>query len=213
MKSLTFFLLSLIFSVNSIAQSRTDALVGLEEGQNKQQTIRSNFLTATLRSAARLFEAKNDLTTVITIIPSGSRVTVLDSDSTYYKVKFEDSEGYIFKRQALIDDPTLVSPIASTREEPKPVAEEPVEGARPVQQSTVSRFTYLENKYGTSVAARINSGKIWKGMNGEMVRDSWGNPQKISRVISNNTVDEEWTYKGTILYFQNNKLVQWGPKK
>jgi hypothetical protein len=211
MKSLSFFLLSMIFSVNIFAQSRTDALVGLEEGQIKQ--IRSNVLTATLRSAARLFEAKNDLTTVIMIIPSGSRVTVLDSDSTYYKVRFEDSEGYIFKRQALIDDPTLVSPIASTKETPNPVAEEPVEGARPVQQSTVSRFTYLENKYGTSVAARINSGKIWKGMNGEMVRDSWGNPQKISRVISNNTVEEEWTYKSTILYFQNNKLVQWGPVK
>jgi hypothetical protein len=211
MKSLSFFLLSMIFSVNIFAQSRTDALVGLEEGQIKQ--IRSNVLTATLRSAARLFEAKNDLTTVIMIIPSGSRVTVLDSDSTYYKVRFEDSEGYIFKRQALIDDPTLVSPIASTKETPNPVAEEPVEVARPVQQSTVSRFTYLENKYGTSVAARINSGKIWKGMNGEMVRDSWGNPQKISRVISNNTVEEEWTYKSTILYFQNNKLVQWGPVK
>lgn len=212
MKSLSFFLVSLIFSVNLFAQSRTDALVGLEQGQDKQM-IRSNVLTATLRSAARLFEAKNDLTTVIMIIPSGSRVTVLDSDSTYYRVKFEDSEGYIFKRQALIDDPTLVSPIANAKEEPKEAAAEPEEGARPVQQSTVSRFTYLENKYGTSVAARINSGKIWKGMNGEMVRDSWGNPQKISRVISNNTVEEEWTYKSTILYFQNNKLVQWGPVK
>jgi len=188
------------------AQSRTDALVGLEQGQDKQM-IRSNVMTATLRSAARLFEAKNDLTTVIMIIPSGSRVTVLDSDSTYYKVRFEDSEGFIFKRQALIDDPTLVSPVTNIKEESG------VEGARPVEEPKISRFTYLENKYGTSTAARINSGKIWRGMNGEMVRDSWGNPEKINRVISNNTVEEEWTYKSTILYLQNNKLVNWGPRK
>ncbi len=206
MKSFSFLLISLLFPLNLLAQSRTDALVGLEQGQDKQM-IRSNTLTATLRSAARFFESKNDLTTVIMIIPSGSRVTVLDSDSTYYKVKFEESEGFIFKRQALIDDPSLVSPITNVKEEPAN------EGARPVEQPKISRFTYLENKYGTSVAARINSGKIWKGMNGEMVRDSWGNPEKISRVISNNTVEEEWTYKSTILYFQNNRLAEWGAKK
>ena len=93
------------------------------------------------------------------------------------------------------------------------IQEEPVQGARPVEQPTISRFTYLENKYGTNVAARINAGKIWKGMNGEMVRDSWGNPEKINRVISSNTVKEDWTYKSTMLYFENNRLVNWGPRK
>lgn len=164
--------------------------------------------TATLKSAARLFEAKNDLTTVIEVLPSGTRVTVLDSDSTYSRVQYENVEGYILKRQLVKDLTPVISESAK-----RPVEERLNEGARPVEESTISRFSYLENKYGTNVAERISSGKIWKGMNGEMVRDSWGNPQKISRVISSNTVKEEWTYRSTILYFQDNKLIQWGPVK
>lgn len=210
MKALFFFFITLVYGFNAAAQAdRVNKLENIEQGQGQpaQGSGQQAIQTATVKSAARLFEAKNDLTTVIVIIPSGSRVTVLDSDSTYYRVKFEDSEGYVLRSQAVIDDKPVIA------QEPMELEPQPNEGARPVRQSQISRFSYLENKYGTSTAARINSGKIWKGMNGEMVKDSWGNPNKINRVISNNTVKEEWTYKSTILYFQNNKLVEWGPVK
>ena len=78
------------------------------------------------------------------------------------------------------------------------------------QQQEVSRFTYLENKYGTSMAARLNSGKIWRGMTAEMVRDSWGKPIRINRVIQNDVVKEEWIYANTWLYIENNNLIEWG---
>ena len=39
------------------------------------------------------------------------------------------------------------------------------------------------------MASRLYSGKIWKGMNAEMVRDSWGRAGKINRVISGNDDD------------------------
>lgn len=210
MKALLFSLITLIYSTNAAAQAdRTNKLENLEQGQNQlasdsgEQAVQ----TATIKSAARFFAAKNDLTTVISIIPSGSRVTVLDSDSTYYRVRFEDNEGYVLKRQAVMDDKPVIT------EKPAGQEDQPAVEARPVEQNRISRFSYLEKKYGTDVAARINSRKIWKGMNGEMVRDSWGNPNKINRVINNNTVKEEWTYKSTILYFQNNRLVEWGPVK
>lgn len=210
MKALLIFLTTILCSYNAVAQAdRTNKLENLEQGQGQStlDPVQQATQTATLKTAARLFGAKNDLTTVIEIIPSGSRVTVLDTDSAYYRVKFEDSEGFVLKGQAVIDD----KPFIAT--EPAEQQAQSSEGARPVQQSKISRFSYLENKYGTSTAARINSGKIWKGMNGEMVRDSWGNPNKINRVINNNNIREEWTYKSTTLYFQNNKLEDWGPAK
>jgi hypothetical protein len=63
------------------------------------------------------------------------------------------------------------------------------------------------------MAARLNSGKIWKGMNAAMVVDSWGNAQKINRIIDGNTIKEEWIYTNTWLYFEDNTLVEWGAVK
>jgi uncharacterized membrane protein len=90
-------------------------------------------------------------------------------------------------------------------------ADEIDDNSQVIQQNTRSRFSLLEEKYGTGIAARINSGKIWKGMNAEMVKDSWGSPQRINRIINGNTMNEQWTYKNTVLYFRDNLLVDWGP--
>jgi hypothetical protein len=194
--------------------SRADQLKSLEQGNNVKQASSNSKVapadqdkpTATTRSAARLFGTKDDLTSVITIIPSGSTVSVIGSDSTYYKVVFEETEGYILKRQAVIDDkPKVVTSQDNA-------SQSPTQNNKPVvQQDENNRFSYLEKKYGTAMAARLNAGKIWKGMNTEMVKDSWGSPQKINRIINGNTINEDWTYKSTRLYFENNTLVDWGP--
>jgi hypothetical protein len=169
-------------------------------------TSENKDVTATLKSSSRLFKVKEDLTSVILVIPSGSVVTVLDSDSTYFHVTYQQDEGYIYKRHAVIDKApvkTINSALAvkSTQETP------------PQQEQYVSRFTYLESKYGTSLAARLNAGKIWKGMSSEMVKDSWGKAEKVNRVINGNVINEEWIYKNSWLYFENNTLVEWGPRK
>jgi hypothetical protein len=182
--------------------SRTNVLQDLEKNQpaNQDQTI-----TATLTSSSRLFGDKDDLTSVILIIPVGSTVTVLGSDSTYFHVIYDQDEGYIFKRHAVIDEkPVNITPANQTGQVQQ--QERPAE-----QQQQISRFTYLENKYGTNMAARLNAGKIWKGMTADMVIDSWGKPAKINRIIGNNTLKEEWIYRNTWLYIENNNLVDWGP--
>lgn len=207
MKNLIMTSLFLLALISANAQdNRTIVLQDLEKNQQTvQQSDQQASLTATLKSASRLFEDQNDLTSVILIIPSGSVVDVLESDSTYFHVVYEGSEGYIFKHHAVINK-------ASTDFKPQATSkEEPVQEAQPVQQEEESRFSYLENKYGTSMATKLISGKIWKGMSSEMVRDSWGNPQKINRVISGNTVKEEWIYKNTWLYIQDDYLGEWGP--
>ena len=182
---------------------KADQLQALEQNQNDNQNITA---TATLKVASRLFATKDDLTTVILIIPADSVVAVLDSDSTYLHVVFEENEGYILRRQAILNEvPVNAQPVIQSR----PAAQQ----TEPVQEQQQSRFSYLENKYGSNMANRIFSGKIWKGMNSEMVKDSWGTADKINRIISGNVTKEEWIFRNTWLYFENNTLLEWGPVK
>ena len=180
----------------------------LQDLEKNQPSIQNATQSATLKSASRLFGEKDDLTTVIMIIPSGSVVDVLDADSTYLHIIFEENEGYIFKRQAVLNN----KPVAPVSQEQESVQSTETQ-SRQQQQRKVSRFTYLENKYGSNMAAKLIAGKIWKGMTAEMVSDSWGTPQKINRVISSNVIKEEWIYNNTWLYIENDELVQWGPIK
>jgi len=206
MKKLTIsiFLMLLAFSVNA-QDNRVNALQNLESGQSQNQDAE---LTAIINKATRLFGSKDDLTSVITIVPAGDTVDVIGSDSTYFHIIYQESEGYIFKRHATIKN--IIANVAPVSEQQSYVQEE-----QPVQQQQqqISRFSYLENKYGTSMAARLISGKIWKGMTTDMVQDSWGGPKKINRVINGNEVKEDWFYNNSWLHFENDTLIDWGPVK
>jgi len=198
------FLLLFITAVNG-QDNKSTVLENLEKNQGIQQEVK---FTAILKSASRLFGSRDDLTSVITIIPAGSEVNVLGIDSTYLKVVFEDNEGYIYRRHADLNpvseeqNPSVKPAESIPQPQPQPEVTQ-----QPQQES---RFSYLEKKYGSSMAAKLMSGKIWKGMDSEMVRDSWGTPGKINRVISGNIVKEEWIYKSTWLYIENDRLTDWG---
>jgi hypothetical protein len=204
MKRIFFITLLLIGLITLNGQTnKVDQLQALKQNQPANQNIAT---TATLKSASRLFATKDDLTSVIFIIPADSVVTVLDSDSTYFHVVFDENEGYIFKRDAVLDKIQVNAPPAN---QAQPAAQQ----TEPVQNQQQSRYSYLENKYGSNMAPRLISGKIWKGMNSEMVRDSWGTADKINRIVSGNIVKEEWIFRNTRLYFENNTLLEWGPVK
>ncbi len=204
MKKLIFlgtFLFIIAFAYPQV--TKTDVLQDFEKNQAAEQQI---VTTATLRSASRLFKDKDDLTSVIMVIPQDSVVDVLGSDSTFIHVVFEGNEGYIYARHAEINKPVIIQLPAV---QPEKYSQE----SRPVQKQKISRYEYLENKYGPSMAGRLYEGKIWKGMSAQMVKDSWGSPKKINRVISGNIVKEEWFYDNTWLHFQNSTLAGWGPVK
>jgi hypothetical protein len=200
-------LLFLFLTAANFAQTGKAAV--LENLEQSNSSVQLTVTTATLRSATRLFGEKDDLTAVIFVIPSGSTVQVLSVDSTYLYVKYEDTEGYIFNKNVTFEQ-VASSPVSAI---PVEKAAEPLQQVTQVPQSTISesRFTLLENKYGTSLAARLYAGKIWKGMSAEMVKDSWGTPGKINRSISLNLVREEWIYNNTWLFFEADKLIEWGP--
>jgi hypothetical protein len=209
---ISFLFLLAVYGLNA-QENRANILRDLEKNQPAKPAVNQDVkVKATLKSASRLFGEKDDLTTVIMVLPSGSVVEILDSDSTYFKVAYEDYEGFIIKRHAVINEVSAaVEPVPQVVEE-QPVAkeQEPVQ-IQPVQEQKISRFTFLESKYGSNTAAKLMAGKIWKGMAAEMIRDSWGNPKKINRVISGNLVKEEWIFKNTWLYIENDFLKDWGP--
>lgn len=204
MKKIFVFALFLVSFTMLKAQSDKSAL--LQDLEKNQVSMQAGNQTATMKSSSRLFGAKDDLTTVVMIIPAGSSVAILDSDSSYFRVKYEDNEGYIFRKHAVIDK----TPAASQQTVQYQQSPQQVQESQPAEKE-VSRFTYLENKYGTSMAAKLSSGKIWKGMNSEMVKDSWGTALKINSVKSGNIIKEEWIFNNTWLYFENNTLMEWGP--
>jgi hypothetical protein len=200
-----FFIATLLTAAISLAgqTNKSDKLQALEQNQPVDQNIQA---TATLKSASRLFATKDDLTSVIFVIPADSVVSVLDSDSSYFHVIYAGSEGFIFKRDAVIDKtPVLSQPVVQSQ----PSAQ----NSEPIQEQQQSRYSYLENKYGSNMAPRLFSGKIWKGMTSEMVNDSWGTADKVNRMKSGNIVKEEWIFRDTWLYFENSTLLEWGAVK
>jgi hypothetical protein len=202
MKKLFFAVLFLVAALAQQARANNENLSG--SGNSVMTPGQDADRTATTRASTRLFKSKDDLTSVITIIPAGSVVTFLDADSTYMHVVFDENEGYIFRKHATIDK--VPAQVANP-------AEQQANDNQPAQDQPDERYSYLANKYGQVMADRIYAGKIWKGMNSDMVKDSWGTAMKINREVNGNTIREEWIYRSTWLYFENNTLVQWGPTK
>jgi hypothetical protein len=201
MKRIIFPALFMAGLISISAQYNKSALL---ENLEASQTVSQDVTTATVKTSTRLFKTKDDLTSVILIIPSGSVVSVLGSDSTYLIVSYQEDKGYIFTKHAVIDKvPNTFREIQSSQPEE----------VQPVQSETDGRYEALVSKYGTAMAARLYAGKIWKGMNSEMARDSWGAAARVNRVVNGNVIKEEWIYRSTWLYFENNTLLSWGPVK
>ncbi|MGB8490225.1 MAG: hypothetical protein WCE64_04150 [Bacteroidales bacterium] len=169
-----------------------------------QSSVQDSGYTATMKSASRLFRYRDDLSSVILIIPADSVVAVLGSEGVYLRVDYEGNEGYVYSSQAEINKAVPENaPVVSGNQ--AAVQENQASGQR------MSRYSYLQNRYGRSVGSKIYEGKIWKGMTPQMVRDSWGSPGKINRVVRDNNITDEWIYGNTWLHFTNNLLTDWGP--
>lgn len=182
-------------------------LSGNAQTEQTYNESRQNNATATLKNASRLFEIRDDLTSVITVLPAGTKVILLDSDSTYYTVEYENYQGFIMKNHLTPDE------LTTTKVNPPVENRNSYSSSKPATSERQTRISYLEDRYGRSAASGINAGKIWKGMTPEMVRDSWGSPHRLSRIVNGNETKEEWTFKNTTLYFEKGVLINWGPAK
>lgn len=185
-----------------------------------------NLPQATTKGAVRLFGDKDDLTSVITIIPDGSTVEVVTPDSVFTRVLFEGSDGFV--RSDRLTAAKRVLNAAPARATQPAAAEQPAawqtQQNQPQQQAQqqpeeqeynapADRYEMLVNKYGTDIGKRLYQHKVWKGVNSDMARDSWGKPVQINRMYVDQSVDEEWIYSKKYLYFRDGILIEWGPVK
>jgi cell division protein FtsB len=64
-------------------------------------------------------------------------------------------------------------------------------------------------KYGKEIGNRISYNRIWKGMTDGMVRDGWGEPDRIEKNIEAWGVFTQWIYGDVIFFFRDGKLTDW----
>jgi hypothetical protein len=75
------------------------------------------------------------------------------------------------------------------------------------------RLMLLSEKYGAKSGQAIYEHKIWKGMDHNMIRDSWGKPLRVSREVKTSGTVEIWTYRKSWLLLRNGILSEWGPNR
>ncbi len=168
------------------------------------------------KGAVRLFADKDDLTSVIQILPEGTVVEAVKADTAFTLIRIDGIEGYVSS-----DKLTAALPVVATKQPAVEPTWQPAQEATPVyaapdvqsRQIPTERFQALIDKYGTDMAKRLYQHKVWKGISSEMARDSWGKPKQINRMYVDRSVDEEWIYSSKYLYFRDGVLVEWGPVK
>jgi len=135
--------------------------------------------TITLNKAP-MYENPEEKSKIIYTISKNTKISVLNYESHYYRVKYKDYIGWVLKND-----------IAQNEE------------LFEIKQKK------LVNKYDIEIAKDILDEKIWLDMTKEMVIDSWGYPLKVSRVVNVWGVIENWQYEDTNLSFKDGKLQRW----
>ena len=79
-----------------------------------------------------------------------------------------------------------------------------------LEQEVLTAFRELYVlKYGKEIGNRIAYKRIWKGMTDEMVRDGWGEPDRIEKNIEAWGVFTQWIYGDVIFFFRDGTLTDW----
>jgi hypothetical protein len=183
------------------------------------------------KGAVRLFSDKDDLTSVLQIIPDGTVVEAISADTVFTLIRLGDLQGYVKSDRLTAALPVMATPqpVAATSQ---PAAQPAREAAaqpvsRPVQEAMqtqptpdtqyrqvpTERYQALSDKYGADLGLKLYQHKVWKGITSDMARDSWGKPVQINRMYVDTSVDEEWIYTKSYLYFRDGVLIEWGPVK
>jgi len=192
----------IFFAITCISLSIV--LSGAVHPGSSAQSTNQEPVKGVTQGGVRLYKEMEDLTSVIRVIPANTEVVILSNHGEYFLVKDGDNTGYVKKDKIATGqaNPPVVQQQAVQQQEVKQEV---------VQQQPDSRMTYLEAKYGKNIAVRIYAGKIWKGMTVDMVKDAWGEPDRINQVVVKSVKMEEYIYRSTWLLMEKGTLKEWGP--
>ena len=169
------------------------------------------------KGAVRLFGDKDDLTSVIQIVPDGTVVEVIKADTLFTLVRLEGVEGYLRSDRLTAALPVITPTLQEETYQAATVQEQGVPAWKQgeVQQEYMQsdRYQALVGRYGADIGKSLYQHKVWKGVSSDMARDSWGKPKQINRMYVDQSVEEEWIYSSKYLYFRDGVLIDWGPVK
>ena len=82
-----------------------------------------------------------------------------------------------------------------------------------LEQEVIAAYRELYiKKYGKEVGEKVSYKQIWTGMTDEMVRDSWGEPDKIDNNVKPWGVFTQWYFGEVTFFFRDGKLTEWDEK-
>ena len=153
-------------------------------------------------SVCRLFADVGNTSSVMTYIQEGTAVQVEEKYGDYYFIKYDSTGGFV-----LVEKIDLMSDAEYKDYSVQP--EQTPQDANYQQNVPADRYNMLVQKYGEQTGKALFELKIWKGIDHNMVRDSWGKPFQVSREIKGSYVYEEWDYPKSRLIFRDGVLVDW----
>lgn len=156
----------------------------------------------TTTSACRMFADIENISSVLGYIPKGKEVKLIEYSGRYALVEYEGTQGWIKA------DKTN-APVAPVQEN----YSEQQEGKSYDANIPRDRFSILVEKYGYRTGKALFEHKIWKGIDNNMLKDSWGKPYNVKRETNSSGTIEIWTYKKSWLLLKNGILTEWGPNK
>lgn len=68
------------------------------------------------------------------------------------------------------------------------------------------------SKYGKEDGTMVANGRIWKGMTENMLKDSWGKPDKVNTDKFNYGTFTQYTYGDITFFFRDKILIDWEDK-
>jgi hypothetical protein len=73
---------------------------------------------------------------------------------------------------------------------------------------TLAKRDLYITKYGKEAGENVALGRVWIGMTEEMLRDSWGKPDKIEKNVENWGVFTQWYYGDVTYFFRDGRLTE-----
>lgn len=155
-----------------------------------------------------IYETNKRLKTIAQI-PEGAQVMVTEEISDSYRVKYNDTEGwvskYFFKSSDKIKQEEEIAKQKIVLAEKQGKEKEEL-----AEKQEKEQLALLTTKYGSDKASKILVGKIWIGMTKEMLIDSRGYPSDINRSVGSYGVHEQWVYEDSVyIYLENGVLTSW----
>lgn len=168
--------------------------------------------TVTTSSVCRLLADPANTSSVLAYVPEKLEFEILGTKDNHLLINYEGTEGYISSDKVIFNEPVKEKQLA-TSSQTGIIDNDDITVNYQTQSYQQARYDILVQKYGERDAKALFEHKIWKGIDHNMVRDSWGKPVEIKREMKQGVISEEWIYRKHRLIFVNDVLTRWGPAR